>query len=113
MRFSTAKSIKHMKSHLVCACVPPPCSPRQESFFCRVLEVMADPDIALCLTPQNFDDVKASYDIFNCLNLSFWEYMLPGATTRTGRGRSSSRLYCSTAAQLAVPHVAHMCQYSM
>jgi hypothetical protein len=22
--------------------------------------------------------VKASYDIFNCLNLSFWEYMLPG-----------------------------------
>ncbi|KAF6266301.1 glycosyltransferase like family 2-domain-containing protein [Scenedesmus sp. NREL 46B-D3] len=49
-----------------------------ESFFCRVLEVMADQDIALCLTPQNFDDVKASYDIFNCLNLSFWEYMLPG-----------------------------------
>ncbi|WIA15640.1 hypothetical protein OEZ85_002267 [Tetradesmus obliquus] len=49
-----------------------------ESFFCRVLEVMADKDIALCLTPQNFDDVKASYDIFNCLNLSFWEYMLPG-----------------------------------
>jgi hypothetical protein len=26
----------------------------------------------------SFDDVKASYDIFNCLNLSFWEYMLPG-----------------------------------
>jgi hypothetical protein len=24
----------------------------QESFFCRVLEVMADKDIALCLTPQ-------------------------------------------------------------
>jgi hypothetical protein len=24
----------------------------QESFFCRVLEVMADKDVALCLTPQ-------------------------------------------------------------
>jgi hypothetical protein len=24
----------------------------QESFFCRVLEVMADKDITLCLTPQ-------------------------------------------------------------
>jgi hypothetical protein len=31
-------------------CLPPLLL--QESFFCRVLEVMADKDIALCLTPQ-------------------------------------------------------------
>jgi hypothetical protein len=34
--------------------------------------------LTVCCCCRSFDDVKASYDIFNCLNLSFWEYMLPG-----------------------------------
>lgn len=50
----------------------------EHDFFVRILEVMSDDDIALCLTPQAFHNVNAQTDIFNNLNLSFWEYMLPG-----------------------------------
>lgn len=48
------------------------------NFFTKILEVMVDDDVALCLTPQGFNNVDAQSDIFNNLNLSFWEYMLPG-----------------------------------
>jgi len=48
------------------------------NFFTKILEVMVDDDISLCLTPQGFNNVDAQSDIFNNLNLSFWEYMLPG-----------------------------------
>lgn len=48
------------------------------NFFTKILEVMQDDDCALCLTPQGFNNVDAQCDIFNNLNLSFWEYMLPG-----------------------------------
>eukprot|EP00878_Enallax_costatus_P000276 GHUV01000347.1.p1 GENE.GHUV01000347.1~~GHUV01000347.1.p1 ORF type:complete len:1266 (+),score=343.56 GHUV01000347.1:286-4083(+) len=48
------------------------------NFFTKILELMVDDDIALCLTPQGFNNVDAQSDIFNNLNLSFWEYMLPG-----------------------------------
>lgn len=47
-------------------------------FLVRVLEVMADEEVALCLTPQFFGDISYARDIFNNSNLSFWEYMLPG-----------------------------------
>jgi hypothetical protein len=48
------------------------------NFYTKILEVMLDDDCALCLTPQGFSNVDAQRDIFNNLNLSFWEYMLPG-----------------------------------
>lgn len=48
------------------------------NFYTKILEVMMDDDCALCLTPQGFNNVDAQSDIFNNLNLSFWEYMLPG-----------------------------------
>jgi hypothetical protein len=48
------------------------------NFFTKILEVMVDDDVSLCLTPQGFNNVDAQSDIFNNLNLSFWEYMLPG-----------------------------------
>jgi hypothetical protein len=43
------------------------------NFFTKILEVMLDDDVALCLTPQGFNNVDAQSDIFNNLNLSFWE----------------------------------------
>ena len=49
------------------------------NFFTKVLEVMVDDDVALCLTPQGFNNVNPETDIFNNLNLPFWEYMLPRA----------------------------------
>ncbi len=48
------------------------------NFYTKILELMLDDDCALTLTPQGFDNVNAQSDIFNNLNLSFWEYMLPG-----------------------------------
>ena len=39
-----------------------------------------DPSIALCLTPQAFHNITDSSDLFNNINLQFWEYWLPGAT---------------------------------
>lgn len=48
------------------------------NFYTKILEVMADDDCSLCLTPQGFHNVNPQTDIFNNLNLSFWEYMLPG-----------------------------------
>jgi cellulose synthase/poly-beta-1,6-N-acetylglucosamine synthase-like glycosyltransferase len=48
------------------------------NFFTKILELMLDNEVALALTPQGFNNVDAQSDIFNNLNLSFWEYMLPG-----------------------------------
>eukprot|EP00882_Tetradesmus_deserticola_P019851 GHRQ01021394.1.p1 GENE.GHRQ01021394.1~~GHRQ01021394.1.p1 ORF type:complete len:117 (-),score=19.98 GHRQ01021394.1:751-1101(-) len=53
------------------------------NFFTKILEVMLDDDCALCLTPQGFNNVEAQCDLFNNLNLSFWEYMLPGEHQKT------------------------------
>lgn len=43
---------------------------------------MSDPSMAICLTPQGFYNLPIKEgkkkDIFNSLNLAFWEYMLPG-----------------------------------
>jgi hypothetical protein len=46
----------------------------------QILEVLVDPEIALCLTPQAFHNIPADADLFNNVNLQFWEYWLPGAT---------------------------------
>jgi hypothetical protein len=54
------------------------------NFFTKILEVMLDNDCALCLTPQGFNNVDSQCDIFNNLNLSFWEYMLPGEQRTCG-----------------------------
>lgn len=49
-----------------------------QNFFCKVLEVMAEEAVALCLTPQGYHNVLPDSDIFNNVNLAFWEYILPG-----------------------------------
>jgi len=43
------------------------------SFFCKLLEVMTNDDIALCLSPQGFSNVDPATDIFNNTNQQFWE----------------------------------------
>ncbi|KAG1680162.1 hypothetical protein FOA52_000275 [Chlamydomonas sp. UWO 241] len=48
-------------------------------FFCKTLEVMADEELALCLTPQAFHNINPDGDLFNNINKQFWEYWLPGA----------------------------------
>lgn len=50
----------------------------QPNFYLKALECMIEDRIALTLTPQGFHNVSAQRDIFNNLNLSFWEYILPG-----------------------------------
>jgi hypothetical protein len=50
-----------------------------KNFFVDILAVMTDPTIALCLSPQAFDNINQDRDIFNNINLQFWEYWLPGA----------------------------------
>ena len=70
------------------------------NFFCKILEVMVDDDCALCLTPQGFNNVDAQSDIFNNLNLSFWEYMLPG-TDALGYIACTGTNFCIRAAPLA------------
>jgi hypothetical protein len=50
----------------------------EPNFFLKVLEVMCDDDVALCLTPQAFTNVNPKADIFNNINQQFWEYVLPG-----------------------------------
>jgi hypothetical protein len=40
----------------------------KRSFFCKILEVMVDDDVALCLTPQAFSNVNSGVDIFNNTN---------------------------------------------
>ena len=42
-------------------------------FFLKTLEVMADEDCQLCLTPQAFHNIDADADLFNNLNKQFWE----------------------------------------
>lgn len=49
-----------------------------QNFFCKVLEIMADDSVSLCLTPQGYHNVLPDSDIFNNVNLAFWEYILPG-----------------------------------
>ncbi len=34
--------------------------------------------MALCLTPQGYHNIRPGTDIFNNVNLGFWEYILPG-----------------------------------
>lgn len=48
------------------------------NFYVKILEVMFDERVSLCLTPQDFHNVNLGADIFNNSNLSFWEYILPG-----------------------------------
>lgn len=43
------------------------------AFFCKLLEVMTNDDIALCLSPQGFSNVDPATDIFNNSNQQFWE----------------------------------------
>eukprot|EP00955_Chlamydomonas_euryale_P087271 364282-Chlamydomonas_euryale.AAC.11 len=45
----------------------------------QTLEVMADEELMLCLTPQAFHNINAEGDLFNNINKQFWEYWLPGA----------------------------------
>ncbi|KAL6758953.1 hypothetical protein V8C86DRAFT_3133889, partial [Haematococcus lacustris] len=44
-----------------------------------IMEVMLDDNIALCLTPQAFHNIDPDTDLFNSINVQFWEYWLPGA----------------------------------
>jgi hypothetical protein len=81
------------------------------NFFTKILEVMLDDDCALCLTPQGFNNVDAQSDIFNNLNLSFWEYMLPGTDALgyiacTG-ARGAAALLWRTSCGAAVVAVMH------
>eukprot|EP00879_Flechtneria_rotunda_P011197 GHRR01011695.1.p1 GENE.GHRR01011695.1~~GHRR01011695.1.p1 ORF type:complete len:695 (+),score=198.24 GHRR01011695.1:342-2426(+) len=48
------------------------------NFFLKLLEVMVDDKIALCLSPQSFNNVNPSTDIYNNTNEQFWQYILPG-----------------------------------
>eukprot|EP00878_Enallax_costatus_P006281 GHUV01006584.1.p1 GENE.GHUV01006584.1~~GHUV01006584.1.p1 ORF type:complete len:545 (+),score=157.86 GHUV01006584.1:776-2410(+) len=52
------------------------------NFYRKILQPMSDPAMAICLTPQGFYNLHIKEgkkkDIFNSLNLAFWEYMLPG-----------------------------------
>jgi hypothetical protein len=48
------------------------------NFFLRILEVMWDESVGLCLTPQKFRNVEPNADIFNNVNQQFWQYVLPG-----------------------------------
>uniref|UniRef100_A0A383V9F4 Glycosyltransferase 2-like domain-containing protein n=1 Tax=Tetradesmus obliquus TaxID=3088 RepID=A0A383V9F4_TETOB len=47
-------------------------------FFTKILEVMCDDAVALCLSPQGFSNVNPATDIYNNANQQFWEYVLPG-----------------------------------
>lgn len=40
----------------------------------QILEIMIDDDIALCLTPQAFHNIDPGIDLFNAINVQFWEY---------------------------------------
>lgn len=42
-------------------------------FFLKILEVMLDDKVALCLTPQAFSNVNFATDILNNSNAQFWE----------------------------------------
>jgi cellulose synthase/poly-beta-1,6-N-acetylglucosamine synthase-like glycosyltransferase len=79
-----------------------PTSPTPQPHHTRpqILEVMLDDDCALCLTPQGFNNVDAQSDIFNNLNLSFWEYMLPG-TDALGYIACTGTNFCIRCAPLA------------
>ena len=39
----------------------------------KVLEVLWDDSVALCLTPQAFSNIDPRGDIFNNINQQFWE----------------------------------------
>jgi hypothetical protein len=40
----------------------------------QILEVMLDDNVALCLTPQSFHNIDPDSDLFNSINVQFWEY---------------------------------------
>lgn len=44
----------------------------------QVLEVMWDESVGLCLTPQSFSNIPQACDVWNHINVQFWEYILPG-----------------------------------
>jgi hypothetical protein len=44
----------------------------------QVLEVMWDESVGLCLTPQAFSNIPQAGDLWNNINLQFWENILPG-----------------------------------
>eukprot|EP00775_Hariotina_reticulata_P006654 gene6654-6879_t len=50
----------------------------KKNFFCKILEVMTDESVSLCLSPQGFSNVNPAIDIYNNNNQQFWEYVLPG-----------------------------------
>jgi hypothetical protein len=50
----------------------------KKDFYCKILEIMMDDEIALCLTPQAFHNIDPAADLFNNINILFWEYWLPG-----------------------------------
>ena len=47
-------------------------------FFLKTLEVMADEDLQLCLTPQAFHNIDPEADLFNNINKQFWEVIQTG-----------------------------------
>ena len=47
-------------------------------FYTRVLGELADPQVALVLSPQKFHNYDMDTDIFNHSNLIYWQISLPG-----------------------------------
>jgi hypothetical protein len=45
---------------------------------CCCPALLQDDTVALCLTPQGYHNIRPGTDIFNNVNLGFWEYILPG-----------------------------------
>lgn len=62
------------------------------SFFCKLLEVMTNDDIALCLSPQGFSNVDPATDIFNNTNQQFWENQLCASRKSFGHRRVVPRV---------------------
>jgi cellulose synthase/poly-beta-1,6-N-acetylglucosamine synthase-like glycosyltransferase len=70
------------------------------NFFLRVLEVMWDDSVGLCLTPQKFRNVEPNADIFNNINQQFWQYVLPGCDA-WGYVACTGTNFCIRAKELA------------
>jgi hypothetical protein len=77
----------------------------RRNFFVDILAVMTDPHTALCLSPQAFDNIIQERDIFNNINLQFWEYWLPGAAAWGYIACTGARGCCLTCIyfQLRIP----------
>ncbi len=48
-------------------------------FFTRMLEVMVNREIALCLSPQCFHNSDLDSDLYNNINMFFWDQWICGA----------------------------------